>query len=251
MDFNFKDKNIFVTGSSRGIGFEIANAFALQDANVVLNSRNPEECQKASSKVKNSSFVCADMTDAKEAKSAIDKVIEILGSIDVIVCNVGNGKVSSHTKGSLEEWQEMLKVNLFSTINTVNYSREHLKITKGSIICISSICGHEVIKGAPVSYSASKAALNAYIKGMAWQLSQDKVRIIGISPGNINFPGSTWEQKINSDKKSVKQMLSNEVPQNRFGETRDISSSVLFLASKKSAFITGTILVVDGGQSRT
>ena len=86
---------------------------------------------------------------------------------------------------------------------------------------------------------------------MAWQLSQDEVRIIGISPGNINFPGSTWEQKINSDKKSVKQMLSNEVPQNRFGETRDISSSVLFLASKNSAFITGTILVVDGGQSRT
>jgi len=120
----------------------------------------------------------------------------------------------------------------------------------GAIVCISSICGIETL-GAPVAYSAAKAGLNAYVSGMARPLAARNIRINAVAPGNILFPGGGWESKLQEDRAAVEAMLKREVAMGRFGKPEEIADAVLFLASCKASFITGTVLVADGGQIRS
>ena len=133
----------------------------------------------------------------------------------------------------------------------VEAAKPFLKHTKGVVICISSICGSESIKGAPVTYSVAKAALNAYVKGISWPLATDGVRICAISPGNIYFKGSVWSKKKRENPNEVKNMLEKEVPLNQFGSKEDISNLALFLASPLSNNTTGSIWISDGGQTKS
>ena len=141
-----------------------------------------------------------------------------------------------------------LSLNLWSTTNVVNASREALSVSKGVIVCISSICGIEVVPGAPITYSAAKAALNAYVKCISRPLGQDGIRINAIAPGNILFEGSTWQDKVNNNPSFVKEFLANNVSLSKFGTPSDIASLSLWLASPSASFCTGSIFVADGGQ---
>ena len=123
-----------------------------------------------------------------------------------------------------------------------------LKQTKGSIVCVSSICGLEIIPGAPVTYSVAKAALNAYVKGVARPFGKFGVRINAVAPGNILFDGSTWERKLTENHNQVKAMLDREVPLQRLGEAQEVADLVAFLVSPRSAFATGSVWTLDGGQ---
>ncbi len=250
MNLDFKNKNIFITGSAKGIGFHIAKSFSDLGANVIINSRTLEDCMSASKLIKNSQYVCGDISDPPKAEKILAKVISVLGSLDILICNAGNGKSAPPGQDTFQDWENMFKANFYSAVNAVDAARPFLKDSQGSIVCISSICGNEVIKGAPISYSVAKAALNSYVKAMAWPLSKEKIRINAVSPGNINFQGSSWEKKLNDQKESVQNMLFSEVPLNRFGNVSEISSTVLFISSENSSFTTGSILTVDGGQSR-
>ena len=251
MSFDLKDKNVFVTGSTKGIGFEIAKYFCLKGAKVIINSRNLKDCKTLASEINCAGFSHGDMTNDEEAHLAIENAVQSLGGeLDVLVCNVGSGASVPPGKESISDWQKMININLFSTVLAVENSRKHLAKTQGVIVCISSICGHEIIKGAPLTYSATKAALNHYIKGMSWPLSEENVRINGISPGNIIFDGSSWESKLKNQENEVQEMLNSDVPMNRFGTTSEIASAVGFLASSNSTFMTGSIMIIDGGQTK-
>jgi 3-oxoacyl-[acyl-carrier protein] reductase len=121
--------------------------------------------------------------------------------------------------------------------------------TGSAIICISSICGLAAL-GAPVTYSAAKAALNATVKGLARPLAKEGIRINAVAPGNILFPGGTWDRKLQEDKDGVEAMLTREVALGRLGTPGEIAGLVTFLASPRAGFITGAIYVADGGQLR-
>ena len=136
---------------------------------------------------------------------------------------------------------------LFSTTNIVENVKDKLKETKGSIICISSICGHEIIKNAPITYSTAKCALNFYVKGISRHLGNNGVRINSISPGNILFKGSIWEKKLNEDRQKVFNML-EDVALSKLGTPADIANICLWLSSPMSSFCTGSIFTIDGGQ---
>ena len=142
----------------------------------------------------------------------------------------------------------MLSKNLFSTTNCVEYARSYLANSNGSIICISSICGSQVIEGAPTTYTVAKAALNTYVKSISKPLSNDGIRINAISPGNILFKGSTWERKLKDDPKFVKEMLNKNVPLKRFGDPSEIANLALYLSSDNAKFVTGSVWQIDGGQ---
>ena len=114
----------------------------------------------AKKSIPNSNFFLCDVTKYKDLKSLSKKI----KSLDILICNVGNSKSVKPGKEKIRDWKKSLDENFFSTINTINFFEKKLIRTKGIIICISSICGLEYIKGAPLTYSVSKSALNTFIR---------------------------------------------------------------------------------------
>ena len=251
MDLNLFNKNALITGSSKGIGLDIAKKLLSEGCNVVLNSRNEDDLKKIKSNYQQINYVSGDVTSEKSARKILEKTINLVGSLDILICNVGSGKSVPAGSETLSDWEKSIAVNLYSAINIIQASKEFLAKSKGSIVCISSICGHEIIEGAPLTYSVSKKALNFYIKGISKYLSKYDIRINGISPGNILFEDSTWDIKMKINKKKVLNMIKKKVALNKFGTPDNISEAVLFLVSTKASFITGEIWVIDGGQIST
>ncbi len=251
MNLGLAGKRVVVTGASRGIGLGIAEGFHLEGCAVVSNARDKARLESSIANRGDWFGVSGDVTDPLKAYAVIQEAVDILGGLDVLVCNVGSGKSAAPGQESFTDWQKSLSLNLFSATNIVEAAIPELKKTNGVIVCISSICGSEVIPGAPVTYSAAKAALNAYIRGLALPLGAEGVRINGVAPGNIIFPGSVWDDKIKSNSIAVDQMLAEKVPLERLGSVSDVANLVLWLSSPLSGFITGSLHVCDGGQTRT
>ena len=157
---------------------------------------------------------------------------------------MGGGDTKPPGEEDKKDWRRVLNQNLLSTTTLVDLARPYIERTNGNIICISSSCGSQYYKGAPISYSVSKAALNSYIKSMASISS--KMRINGVAPGNIMFEGSTWDKFSKENPDLVERVLNNTALK-RFGTPQEVAEAVCFLASERARFITGTILEVDGG----
>lgn len=251
MELGLKGKRVVVTGASSGIGLAIAKAFHLQGCKVVSNARGKAKLFSSIGNRDDWFGIVGDVTDPLKANEVIQNALSLLNGIDILICNVGSGKSVSPGQESFADWQKSLSLNLLSATNMVEAAASALKKSKGVIVCVSSICGSEVIRGAPVTYSASKAALNAYIRGIAVPLGEDGVRINGIAPGNILFEGSVWDEKIKKNADAVDQMLAENVPLQRMGSPNDIANFVVWLSSPLSSFNTGSIHICDGGQTRS
>jgi len=150
-----------------------------------------------------------------------------------------------------KEWQKSFSINLWSSTNVIEASKKYLELSKGVIICISSICGLEVVKGAPVTYSAAKAALHAYVKGVSKPFGKLGIRINAIALGNIIFNGSLWSEKLKNQPNSTQNMLDEEVSISRFGKPEEVADLVKFIAFKNNGFINGSVWTLDGGQVRS
>jgi 3-oxoacyl-[acyl-carrier protein] reductase len=188
-----------------------------------------------------------DVCIPEQARQVVDVARKLNGKIDIVVANVGSGASAPPGAETSEEWSRMLNLNLESAVNTISAAREALAQSKGAALCVSSICGLAAL-GAPIAYSAAKAALNSYVRGISAVLAQDGVRIVGLAPGNVLFPGSTWERKLKADEGAVRRMLEANVPMRRIGSVQEVADVAAFLCSPKASFITGTVVTVDGGQ---
>lgn len=250
MELDLSDKTALVTGSSRGIGRAIAEVLQAEGCTVALNARNSQELHATAAAIGNVAAVVGDVTRADDAQRVIAEAVKSLGRLDILVCNVGSGRSVAPGTETPEEWQRVMALNLWSTIHMVEAARGALAVTRGSVVCISSICGLEVIAGAPVTYSVAKAALHAYVRGIARPLGAEGVRINAIAPGNILFEGSVWEKKLAADPKGTQLMLDSQVALARLGTPRDIGHLAAYLASPRSNFATGAVWTLDGGQVR-
>jgi 3-oxoacyl-[acyl-carrier protein] reductase len=241
-----------VTGASRGIGLAIARMFGSEGAKVALAARGHDGLQQAGAEIGGSvSQHTADVSDPAAAMALARDVEKKWGRIDILICNVGSGASVPPGQENAAEWRRVMDVNLFATTNTIEAVRPVMQRGSGdrAIVCVSSICGLAAL-GAPVTYSAAKAALNATVRGLARPLAQDGIRINAVAPGNILFDGGTWARKLAENKQGVDDMLAREVPLRRLGTPEEIADVVSFLASPRAAFITGTVIVADGGQLR-
>jgi len=245
---DLSNKKVLVTGSSSGIGLEIAKGFSEAGSVIVLNGRDKTKLKKAAKNIYNSKIVYGNVENPKIAKKIITKTVSLLNGLDILVCNVGSGKSAKPGFENYQDWQTSLKKNFLSATNMIEASKKYLARSKGNIICISSICGIEYIAGVPITYSVAKSALNSYVKMNSNILGQKGVRINTIAPGNILFKGSVWEKKIKKNKKVVMHNVNSNIALKKFGNPKNISDICLFLASKKSDFVTGSVWVVDGGQ---
>ncbi|SVA93282.1 uncharacterized protein METZ01_LOCUS146136 [marine metagenome] len=237
-----------VTGSSRGVGRGIAQRLAAEGCRVAVNGRDHQAVSEVVSTLEGSVPVVGDVSTPEGASSVINGTIAALGGIDVLVCNVGGGRSVPPGEETFDEWQRVFALNLWSTTNTVEAAISALRASGGSIVCISSICGLEVVRGAPVTYSAAKSALHAYVRGIARPLGGDGVRINAIALGNILFEGSVWSERLTLEGDEVRAMLKTQVALGRFGEPHDVADLVTFLASDRSGFVTGAVWTLDGGQ---
>lgn len=250
MQLSLQGKSVLVTGSSRGIGRSIGEAFLAEGSQVAFNGRELGDLELVV--VSNSDgkaiAICGDVCKPDQANEVIKQTLEAFDKLDILICNVGNGRSVPPGAETHAEWLRVFEQNLWTTTNMVEASKEALAQTQGAIVCISSICGQEVIAGAPVTYSVAKAALNAYVRGIARPLGKDGIRINAIAPGNILFDGSVWQRKFLEDPIAVEEMLHQDVALAKLGTPKDVANLALWLASPAASFCTGSIFVADGGQ---
>lgn len=251
MDLKLKGKSVLVTGSSRGIGKAIAETLCAEGCRVAINGRDQKNLTLAASEMPNTISIVGDVTDPQQAQAVVSEAIRQMGNLDILVCNVGGGRSVPPGRETPEEWERVFALNLWSTTNTVQAARDALVSSKGTVVCISSICGLEVIAGAPITYSAAKAALHAYVRGIARPLGAQGVRINAVAPGNILFDESVWAKKLAEDRKAVESMLEKEVSLSTLGTPDQVANLVAYLASPQSGFATGGVWTLDGGQVRS
>ena len=257
MDLGLHDKVCFIVGSSRGIGFAIARAFLREGAKVVITGRNAASLEEATSLLVTESGVQrvlsiqGDMTKPADIRHVLDETVSPFGGLDAVVANVGSGTARGGWDLTLDDWQSTLNINLLGSMALASIALPYLIARGGgSITFITSIAGCEAIN-APVTYSVAKAAVQSAMKSLSRLVGPQGVRVNAVAPGNVLFPGGSWESKLTEQREVVEQYIKSEVPLERFGRPEEIADAVVFLASERASFITGACLVVDGGQTRS
>jgi 3-oxoacyl-[acyl-carrier protein] reductase len=253
MELNLKNKRVLITGSSQGIGYVIAQHFLEEGANVILVGRNIENLKSSESELikqygndKVWSKPC-DCSSSESLQELHDAIKNKFGGIDIVIANIGDGRSVPDPIPDNEQWQRLWNINFESALLTARSFLPMLENAKGVLLFISSITALEAF-GAPVDYSTAKSAVVAFSKNLARKVAE-KVRVNVIAPGNVNFPGSSWDEKIKQDASRVKNIIDLTVPMKRFGTPDEIADAALFLCSSRASFITGSVLVVDGGQT--
>lgn len=237
-------KNVFVTGSTRGIGLAIAHKFASLGANVVLNGRSAiseELLAEFADYGVTVIGISGDVSDNADAKRMIDEAIERLGSVDVLVNNAGITKDGMAMRMSEADFEAVLKINLTGTFNmTQAVLKPMTKARAGAIINISSVVGLMGNAG-QANYAASKAGIIGFSKSIAREVAARNVRVNVIAPGFVDSDMTA----VLSDK--IKEAMTGQIPMKRFGQAEEVATVAAFLAQQE--YVTGQVLAIDGGLS--
>jgi 3-oxoacyl-[acyl-carrier protein] reductase len=233
-----------VIGAARGIGAAIAERFAEEGARVIVADTEVEAGRATAERLKGR-FVATDISKKADAESAVSEAVTAFGGLDIIVQNAGIYPWTLIENIEPEEWDSVMAVNLRGTYLAARAALPVMKAKKsGRMIFTSSITGPRVTSPGHGHYSASKAGINGFIKAAALEFSGYGITVNGIEPGNILTEG----MKMHRSPAFIKTM-EEAVPLGRLGTPRDIANAALFLASDDASYITGTTIIVDGGQT--
>ncbi len=242
MSLSVTGKVAMVTGSTRGIGRAIAEALAAAGAKVAVIGRVQARAEEAAGAIGHGAqgFAC-DVTKADAVDAAVAAIEKSLGPIDILVNNAGVTKDNVFLRLTDGDWDLVLEANLKGAFRTIRAaSRGMMKKRWGRIINISSVVGLIGNKG-QANYAASKAGLIGLTKSMARELASRGITVNAVAPGFIE---TDMTAALTAEQRDA---LSKQIPMERLGKPEDIAQAVLFLASDASGYITGQVLVVDGG----
>lgn len=234
-----------VTGAGRGIGRAIALKFAGEGANVACVSRTVENSERVANEVRalgrQAWAYAVDVADSKAVASVGERILVEAGRVDILVNNAGVTRDGLLMRMSDEDWDAVLNTNLKGAFSfTKAFTRSFLKQRAGRIINVSSIIGL-IGNAGQANYAASKAALIGFTKSVARELGSRGITANAIAPGFIE---TDMTAALNEE---VRQQLLEKIPLASFGQAEDIAAAALFLAGASGRYITGQVLVVDGG----
>lgn len=253
-----KGQTALVTGANSGIGKGIAEAFAAEGANVIINYvANEEVTNQMISQIQsaggNAIGIKADVSNETEVQNMFQHAIAHFGTIDILVNNAGLQRDAPFTEMTIQQWQTVINVNLTGYFLCAREAAKEFirrgiiaerSVAAGKIICVSSV--HEVIPWAGhADYASSKGGINMFMKTIAQELASKKIRVNSIAPGAIETPINQpdWDNKAALNK------LLTLIPYGRIGQPEDIGKAAVWLASDESDYVTGTTLFVDGGMT--
>ena len=242
MNIDLTGKNAVVTGSTRGIGRAVAEALAASGARVAVVGREKEKATAVAGEIGNGAagFAC-DVSDTTAVAQLVADVEKEFGGIDILVNNAGITRDNLVMRLKDEDWDQVMNANLrgaFAAIRAA--SRGMMKKRAGRIINMASVVGLNGNKG-QANYAASKAGLIALTKSVAKELGSRNILVNAIAPGFIET------EMTDAMTPEARDALNGIIPLERLGKTSDIASAVVFLASDHASYITGQVLVVDGG----
>jgi 3-oxoacyl-[acyl-carrier protein] reductase/7-alpha-hydroxysteroid dehydrogenase len=242
----FTDKVAIVTGGSRGIGNAIVEKFVKKGASVVLCASREETADKAVAALKEKypeaavEGIWPTLTDSKSVEAAFAQVKEKFGHIDILVNNAGTADSTPFDQYTEEKFDQVMDLNVKAMYNCSRAVVPYMEEQKsGVIINISSMVS---INGQPsgIAYPTSKFAVNGFTISLARELGPKGIRVDAVAPG------ITYTDMMRQVPKNMIDPLVARIPLQRLGEAEDIANAVLFLASDKASYITGTVLNVDG-----
>jgi gluconate 5-dehydrogenase len=245
--FDVSDKVVFITGSSRGLGFMMAQGFAQSGAMVVLNGTNPDTVQAAVEKIRQQGGQAADyafdVSDPQQVEQNIAQIETEVGPIDVLINNAGIHRRAPLAEMTLDEWQAVMDVNLTAVFVVSQCVVKGMMARKqGKIINISSL-NAEASRPTIGNYCATKGGLAALTRSMATEWGQYNIQANAIGPGYF----VTDLNKPLVENPEFDAFVKRSVPLERWGDPSELIGPAIFLASEASNYITGRTIYVDGG----
>ncbi len=242
---DFSGKVVLVTGSSRGLGAAMIQAFGERGAQCVVNfisdpeGRNQSEAEAVASQLKSPLTIDCDVTRPEQVEAMMQTIAEKFGVLDVLVNNSGIIRDRTIKKLTLDDFESVVRVNLAGTFNVTQKAAAILR-SGGRVINLSSVSGQMGLFG-QANYSSSKAAIIALTKVSARELARQQITVNAIAPGFIDVGMSKGMPD------EVTENFKKQIPLGRLGEGREIVDAALFLASPMASYITGHVLNVNGG----
>jgi len=245
--FNVKNKIVLITGSSRGIGFTLAEGFAKAGSIVIINSKNEKNLRKTENYFITTGYkvyaYCFDVNNIKQVEESINDIENNVGPIDVLINNAGIHKRSFLELMTAEQWNDVINTNLTSVFYTSKIVAQFMiKRKKGKIINITSLNAEGARPGI-ANYCAAKGGLKMLTKAMAVEWGKYNILVNAIGPGYF-LTDLTYELAQNQD---FNNWVIENIPLKRWGKPEDLIGIAIFLASDASNYINGQTIYVDGG----
>ena len=240
--FSLKDQIAIVTGGANGIGKGIAAVLVKAGAQVVIADIDTQTGQQVADEL-GATFMALDVTDQAACQGVVNAVVERFGRLDVLCSNTGIFPQASLDTMTIENWEQMMNVNLRSTFFMVQAVLPSMRQRSyGRIVITSSITG--AVTGYPgwSHYAASKAGQLGFMRSAALECAREGITINAVMPGNIRTAG------LEAQGEAYLKEMADSIPVKSLGEPEDIGHAACFLASKEARFITGQTIIVDGGQ---
>lgn len=253
MELGLGGKVVVVTGSTQGIGLATAQGFAQEGAHVVICGRSETKLKAAQEAIVGAASVtpvACDVLTPEGAETLVSKAVKVAGGIDVLVNNVGGAVGGRLVENSTDdEWRHTFELNVIQTVRLMRLALPHMAgRDDAAIVNVASISGWSPQLSSSGQYGGSKAALIHNTERWALEFREAGVRVNAVSPGAILVPGKGWDTQQRSDPEAFAAYARHALPMGRLGKPEEVADVIVYLASRRSHWVNGQMVPVDGLQ---